>query len=274
MKKLFYILFLVLLVVGCRKEIFRNEICGVIGEPLPLEADSISHHQYDSVLMHTKALPIDTLSQTFFAEWEEQSAAYAALSASPVVDSICQRVWEYYRHDSLPYIVLPARVAVMQLDSEVVFVRNMKNHDYDQYHFLDWGTEEEWESKITACRNYIPHIRVDRTVLYNIETKYHQVAAYLGGVVFRDDVDLSDEESKALYQSIRKDRVNDAHRYIYAEQACAGNYWYLQTPPFIWDIIFYRNGTVACVGLSFCHGEWLFFPNGSDDTIVIGDWIE
>lgn len=274
MKRLLYILMIALLVVGCRKSgTFCNVIPGTVGVPLPLEADSISQHQYDSVLTNTEALPIDTLSPAFFAEWKKLSDAYAALGASPIVDSIYQRVWNHYHQDSLPYIVLPARVTVMRLDSEVVYVRYLKNPRNDEYYFLAWG-EEEWKAKVLARRKYIPHIRADRPVLYNIETKYRQVATYLGGVDFRKDVVLSDEESRTLYQTIRKDRVADARRYLYAEMSCAGNYWYLQTPPIIWNLVFYRNGVVAEVSLSYCHGEWLFLPNGSDDEIVICDWVE
>lgn len=274
MNRLLYILLLALLVAGChRGRIFYNVIPGTISVPLLLEADSISQHQYDSVLANTEILPIDTLSPAFFAEWKELSDVYAALGASPIVDSIYQRVWNHYHQDSLPYIVLPARVTVMRLDSEVVFVRSMVDYLNDEYHFVTWG-EEEWKAKISARREYIPHICADRPVLYNIATKYRQVAAYLGGVDFREDVVLTEEESTALYQSIRKDRVADARRYLYAEMNCAGNYWYLLTPPIIWNLVFYRNGVVAEVSLSFCHGEWLFLPNGSDEEITIDGWME
>ena len=229
----------------------------IVLKPMPLqgeqEVDTIPGYDFSK---------IKSMSESFFADWNEESKRYALSQSIPSLDSLFQYVFlRYFRNSGdtckYQYIVLPHIVPITIYNTDFVgdsYFFDPKNKKYVSP--LE-GYNLYMVSKDSA---YIPHLNVDEPVLYLFKKQNKKISSYLGGIPGR--------------RRIRIERVVGMSKYMQINYGHWGGYWHLETMPIINKICIFNNGTYILLRDSWHTGRRIFIPLHSERIDEVARWVE
>lgn len=218
-----------------------------------LEQDSISVQQQKMLMSYYDIDTISSISDDFFAEWQRASEDISDLYVNLIVDSLYQRVFEYFCSNSYPYVVISPVVAVGRYNTK---------YDENFYQSGDIFGLCRADLFHESVRHYMPHLRIDRPVLYLSEGIETKLSAFLGGI--DDDTGMSRD----------RDRERLLAQYVDVSYGHWGGYWLLESMPVISSISIFKNGVFVCLRGGWNWGLEVFMPNDSDEFQVVSEWIE